>query len=154
MLSVISANRLDDGTVTYLAADGKWVGSLAAAKVFAAKSDAAVGLEAARRAVERNLVLDPFVVEVAEVPTGRRAVNLRDAIRATGPTVRYGAVLDHGASQSNQSDISDVFINVIDCKNLERDSRSNLRSLRELHRAGKVTQRPTFPHPALEAARS
>jgi hypothetical protein len=91
MPSVISANRLDDGAVVYLADDGHWADSLAAAKLFAAKPELTAGLEAARRAVESNLVLDPLAVEVAEVPTGWRPVSLRNIIRAAGPSVKYAA---------------------------------------------------------------
>lgn len=62
--------------------------------------------------------------------------------------------LDHDDSGLNQSkvmaetsDISDVFMNVIDSHNLERDLRISLRNLRKLECAGKPV--PTFPHPAL-----
>jgi hypothetical protein len=91
MPSVISANRLDDGSVVYLAAGKTWVGSLAEAAVFAAGPDEAAGLEAARSAVEGNLVLDPLVVEVSDAPGGRHAKSLRNIIRAEGPTVKYAA---------------------------------------------------------------
>jgi hypothetical protein len=91
MPSVVSANRLSDGAVVYLADDGTWGGSLAAAKLFAAKPEVEVGLEAARRAVESNHILDPLVVDVSDAPAGRHPMTLRNVIRADGPTVDYAA---------------------------------------------------------------
>jgi hypothetical protein len=154
MPSVISANRLEDGTVAYLTADGSWAGSLAAAKLFAAETEVAAGLAEARHAVQRNIVLDPLIVEVSDAPTGRRATSLRNSIRATGPTVRYAALVDRDEPESNQSNLSDVFISVVEGKNLEQQALSSLRNLHEPDRAGKAARRPTFPHSALEAARS
>jgi hypothetical protein len=89
MPSVISANRLEDGAVVYLADEGNWADTLAAAKLLATKPEVTAGLEAAHRAVESNLVLDPLAVEVSEVPTGWRPMSLRNTIRAAGPSVKY-----------------------------------------------------------------
>ncbi|MGP0061332.1 MAG: glycosyltransferase family 4 protein [Beijerinckiaceae bacterium] len=50
------------------------------------------------------------------------------------------------------SDISGVFINVVDSKSLERDTQTSSGNLRKLDCAGKAAQRPTFPHPALADA--
>lgn len=104
MPSVISANRLDDGSVTYLGPDTTWVGALAEARVFAAKPDAAAALELARRAVDGNLVVEPFVVEITEAARGRQALSLRDAIRAAGPTIKYGAVGQDFGARPSRSD--------------------------------------------------
>lgn len=90
MLQVVSANRLADGTVVYLDPQGGWVEQLGAAAVFAGDSECEAGLETARGAVAANLVVDPFPVAVVEGTDGRRAVSLRDAIRASGPTVLFG----------------------------------------------------------------
>jgi Protein of unknown function (DUF2849) len=97
--TIISANRLTDGTVAYLDADGNWVGSLDAARIFLAKDEETVALEAAQRAVDRNIVLDPLVVEVAETVAGRRTKSLRNTIRASGPTVDYAATAAAGRSR-------------------------------------------------------
>ncbi len=51
--------------------------------------------------------------------------------------------LDHADSGLIQARIS-----VIDANKTERDGQMSLRNLRELDRAGKAAQRPTFPHPA------
>jgi Protein of unknown function (DUF2849) len=89
MSTVISANRLDDGTVTYLDTAGNWVGELAGARVFTAKAEEEAGLEQAQRAVSANFILDPLVVAIEETADGRRAISLRNAIRAEGPTIDY-----------------------------------------------------------------
>jgi hypothetical protein len=91
MLQVVSANRLADGTVVYLDPDGNWVEQLATAMVFASDADCEAGLETGRAAVAANLIVDPFAVSIVEEASGRRAVSLRDAIRALGPTIHYGA---------------------------------------------------------------
>ncbi|HLH11948.1 MAG TPA: DUF2849 domain-containing protein [Methylovirgula sp.] len=90
MLQVVSANRLVDGRVVYLDAQGNWVEKIEAAATFAGEAECAQGLEKARAAVAANLVIDPFAVAVIETENGRQAVSLRDAIRAKGPTIHYG----------------------------------------------------------------
>jgi hypothetical protein len=90
MLNVVSANRLTDGTVVYLGPQDNWVEQLDAAAVFASEAACEAGLEKGRAAVAANLIVDPFVVAVVEEADSRRAVSLRDAIRALGPTIQYG----------------------------------------------------------------
>lgn len=91
MLQVVSANRLTDGTVVYLGPQGNWVEQLDEAAVFASEAECEAGLEKGRAAVAANLIVDPFAVAVAEEAGSRRAVSLRDAICALGPTIAYGA---------------------------------------------------------------
>ena len=98
MSKVISANRLDDGTVAYLAANGSWVGSLTAAELFAGEAEAAAGLAEAQRAVRGNLVVEPIIVAVSESQAGPRPLSLRDRIRATGPTVKSASAADFARS--------------------------------------------------------
>ncbi len=90
MLQVVSANRLADGIVVYLGPWGDWVEQLEAAAVFASDAECAAGLEESRAAVAANLIVDPFPVAVVEEAGTRRAVSLRDAIRALGPSIAYG----------------------------------------------------------------
>ncbi len=90
MLQVVSANRLVDGTVVYLGPQDHWVERLEAAAVFANEAECETGLEKARAAVAANLIVDPFAVAVVEEAGVRRAVSMRDAIRALGPSIAYG----------------------------------------------------------------
>ncbi|HYP57181.1 MAG TPA: DUF2849 domain-containing protein [Beijerinckia sp.] len=89
MLKVVSANRLTDGIVVYLRPDGTWADQLNQANCFESEALAEAGLEAARNDAKKNLILDPFLVEVTANPEGLHAVSLRNAIRAKGPTVDF-----------------------------------------------------------------
>jgi Protein of unknown function (DUF2849) len=89
MSTIISANRLDDGTVAYLDTAGNWVSDITAARVFASKAEEEAGLELARRAINGNIILDPLVVPIEATPNGPHATSLRNAIRIAGPTVEY-----------------------------------------------------------------
>jgi hypothetical protein len=89
MPKVISANRLADGIVVYAGRDGSWFERLSQAKIFASKAEAEAGLLVAQNDAKRNLVVEPVVVEVAEDASGLRAVTLREAIRARGPTIDF-----------------------------------------------------------------
>ncbi|MDQ6703937.1 MAG: DUF2849 domain-containing protein [Pseudomonadota bacterium] len=89
MPKVISANRLADGIVVYAGRDGSWSERLTQAKIFASKAEAEAGLLVAQNDAKRNLVVEPFVVEVIGDASGLRAVTLREAIRARGPTIDF-----------------------------------------------------------------
>jgi hypothetical protein len=89
MSKVISANRLADGIVVYAGRDGSWSERLSQAKVFASKAEAEAGLLIAQNDAKRNLVVEPVVVEVTGDASGLRAVTLREAIRARGPTIDF-----------------------------------------------------------------
>jgi Protein of unknown function (DUF2849) len=84
MAQVLTANRLSDGEVVYLAADGAWVESIAAAQVVTAvDSDAAL---ATGQAAERDLkIVHAYLFDITP---DRRPVKMREIIRAAGPTVR------------------------------------------------------------------
>ncbi|MGI8568823.1 MAG: DUF2849 domain-containing protein [Methylocella sp.] len=106
MVKVISANRLADGIVVYAGRDGAWAERLSQAKIFASKAEAEAGLLVAQNDAKRNLVVEPVVVEVTGDASGLRAVTLREAIRARGPTIDFlprphAFAQDAGASQEN-----------------------------------------------------
>ena len=84
-MKAVTANRLADGVVVYLADDGSWAEDISAARAFA--DDAAgAALEAARRRATE--IAAAYLIDVAEGgrPAGREA--LRETIRSSGPTVR------------------------------------------------------------------
>jgi len=89
MPKVICANRLADGIVVYAGRDGSWPERLSQAKIFASKAEAEAGLLVAQNDAKRNLVVEPVVVEVTQDASGLRAVTLREAIRALGPTIDF-----------------------------------------------------------------
>lgn len=85
MPQVLTANRLSDGEVVYLAPDGAWVEGIAAAEVVAtAEREAAV--LATGVAAERDLkIVHAYLFDITPE---RRPVKMREMIRAAGPTVR------------------------------------------------------------------
>ncbi len=89
MLRIISANRLQDGTVVYLGPSGDWVTQLSEAILFTSDEASEADLAKARGAMTSNLVVDPLIVEITEDGAGRRATTLRNAIRVCGPTVTF-----------------------------------------------------------------
>ncbi len=87
MSQAITASRLTDGVVVFVGTDGAWTERLDQARVFEAKDEAALALDAAKRDESLNLVVDVYAIDVSgkggvPVPT-----KLREAIRARGPTV-------------------------------------------------------------------
>ena len=96
----VTANRLLDGEVVYLAADNSWT------EVFG-EAEIADGPEAGEALLARAVpdgfekqVLEPYLFEAVEDEgTGFRPVSVREIIRAKGPTVR----LDLGKQARRQA---------------------------------------------------
>ena len=89
-LQAITANRLVDGAVVYLSAEGAWVPSIASAAL-AESEDAAAGLAAAgERAVAERAVVAPYLIELERGPDGIRPKRYREQLRALGPSVPFG----------------------------------------------------------------
>jgi hypothetical protein len=84
-LMVITANRLRDGVVIYRTAAGGWATELAEAVVVVSEAEAKKLLAAA--AGEGTVAIGAYAAPV-EVTEDRRILpgNLRERIRATGPT--------------------------------------------------------------------
>ncbi len=82
---VVTAWDLSSGRTVYAAGEGAWTERLAEAELFADEEAAEPVLTAA--AAQNTLVLDPYLVEVADGRAAGRA-QVREAIRAAGPTVR------------------------------------------------------------------
>ncbi len=98
MTKVITANRLTDGKVVYIAPGEGWVEAIAEARLFEGDTEAEAAMASARAYVKRNVVVDPFLVEVAVSAEGPKAQTLRNAIRAAGPTIAY-----HGRGVTEKS---------------------------------------------------
>ena len=88
MLQVLTANRLIDGEVVYLAPNGAWVERLDAARVFDNKADADAALGLGGEAERRQLIVHAYLFDVVQVDDGLKPVKQREIIRAAGPTVR------------------------------------------------------------------
>lgn len=83
---IVTANRLGDGAVVYLADAGRWSTRLEEARLLldAAQADALLD-EAGRDAATR--VVGPYLIDVETGDAGVRVASLRERIRATGPTI-------------------------------------------------------------------
>ena len=82
---VITANRLTDGIVVFLDAGFGWVTSLQDAAVLDA-GDAA--LARAKQDEARQIIVEPYAIEVSGARPAIAPKALREAIRAHGPTIR------------------------------------------------------------------
>lgn len=90
-MQILTANRLDDGRVVFLAEDGSWSPRLSEARV--ARDEAAeADLEAVGLAAERDCrVVGCYLVPVAERDGHIEATSARERIRAQGPSVQTSA---------------------------------------------------------------
>jgi len=85
---MVTANRLADGAVVFLAADGSWVESLPAGQVVP-ESEAAAQLKRAEAAT-RTEVVAPYLIDVGPgADGGIVALRYRERIRAEGPSVAW-----------------------------------------------------------------
>ena len=89
-MKIITANRLSDGAVVYLSAEG-WLTEIARAAVLSAHDAIEAGMAAAARAVHQREVIDTAAIDVAlDDASTPVPVRLRERIRAFGPTVAFG----------------------------------------------------------------
>jgi hypothetical protein len=89
-LKVVTANRLIDGVVIFVAPGPVWVTDIAEAETFddGPALEAALAFGAAEVAARQ--IVDPYAIDVA-VDDGKPVPErLRELIRARGPTVDYG----------------------------------------------------------------
>lgn len=90
MAHVITANRLIDGLVVYRTATGGWSTALREAAVSPTEAAAAPALEAAKADILKRLIVDPYAIALDPASATPRPKLLKEAIRAFGPTIRYG----------------------------------------------------------------
>jgi hypothetical protein len=89
---MILANRLTDGRVVYLAADGGWVDDIGAGAVTTDAASAQRLLAVARQAEDKNTVIEPYLIGIRTATGTRQPVAFREGIRASGPTIRTDLV--------------------------------------------------------------
>lgn len=85
MAQVLTANRLSDGEVVYLAADGAWVEGFDAAQVLATPADGEAALAVGQEAERKQQVVHAYLFDITPA---KKPVKMREIIRAAGPTVR------------------------------------------------------------------
>jgi hypothetical protein len=83
----VTANRLADGAVVFRCPDGVWSPALPDAEVASDAPAADALLAAARADADRALVVEPYLIDLAEADGGFVPLALRERIRAAGPTI-------------------------------------------------------------------
>lgn len=87
-LQIVTANRLRDGLVVFLAAEATWSEHIEDSLVAAEASQGEAMMEEAARAVAARRVIDPYLIDVAQKDGAIVPVRFREVIRAVGPLVR------------------------------------------------------------------
>lgn len=85
---IIVASRLSDGVVVYLNRNDAWTSRIDDARAANDDSEAEALLAAGAQAARDQVIVDPYLIEIAEEDGRQRAARLRERIRALGPTVR------------------------------------------------------------------
>ncbi len=108
MPQMIIANRLVDGVVVFLAPGDEWSTAIAAGAVIDDEAEAQRLLGVAKQHEARCLVIDPTLIAV-KVENGQpKPTEIREAIRAFGPTVRTDLtdvdqpMLDRGSASGDR----------------------------------------------------
>jgi sulfite reductase (NADPH) hemoprotein beta-component len=83
---LVTANRLRDGRVVWLAADGGWTEAVRDAAVFAGEQ-VETGLARGQEAELHQLVVGPYAVEVTLGAAGPVPLRMRERVRLDGPSV-------------------------------------------------------------------
>jgi len=88
MPQMIIANRLVDGAVVFLAPGEGWTTAIADGVLIEDETEAQRLLGAAKQLEARSPVIDPQVIQVTVEDGTVRPTEIRELIRAFGPTVR------------------------------------------------------------------
>ncbi|OSQ44887.1 DUF2849 domain-containing protein [Thalassospira alkalitolerans] len=87
-LQVVTANRLDDGLVVFLTADGGWSENIDQARVADGK-EAGNALLAEASVPELDIIIvGPYLIEVEQQDGGLVPTKYREILRTKGPSVR------------------------------------------------------------------
>ncbi len=87
-LKAVTANRLREGSVVYLAAGGGWSERIVESRVTADDDEGAALLAEAERWVRQRLVVAPYLFAVAVEDGVVHPLGQREIIRAEGPGKR------------------------------------------------------------------
>ncbi len=86
MPSVITANRLTDGIVVYLASDGEWTEQIAEARLADTDEEIKVLEAEAEKAVQERLVISVYPMPIALNDGAVDPLSVRERIRAAHRT--------------------------------------------------------------------
>src|SRR5262245_40145276 len=86
-VSVLTANRLRDGIVVFLDFEGAWSETLAAAAVARSPDEVRALKDRGTYDAARNIVVEPYLIEMRETLGGLLPLRYRERVRAAGPSV-------------------------------------------------------------------
>jgi hypothetical protein len=86
-VSVLTANRLTDGTVVFLAADGQWVETIEGAAIARSADEVRALQDQGARDAARNLVVEPYLAAIAGTGARPLPARMRERVRVEGPSV-------------------------------------------------------------------
>ncbi len=98
-IHVLTAYRLSDGAVVFLDGEGGWTEAFSEARVSRTPEQAA---ELERQGVEAktaSIIVDPYLVDVAEEDGGLRPMRMRERLRLAGPTVGHSLDAAHHSAR-------------------------------------------------------
>jgi hypothetical protein len=84
--NVLTANRLTDGIVVYLAPDGSWVEDIARARIASTENETKALEDVAAKDVKARKVVAVYPMEVALVDGAVDPLSVREKIRASHRT--------------------------------------------------------------------
>jgi len=90
MTQALTANRLGDGRVVFLTSTGDWSADLGAARTADDVDDQAELNAIGEQAEADCVIVGPYLIEVRISNGTIEAVEIRESIRAKGPTVQAG----------------------------------------------------------------
>jgi uncharacterized protein DUF2849 len=85
--SILTANRLGDGAVVFLDFEGAWNESIAEALVASSPDEVRALEDRGTYDAARNLIVEPYLVEVQEISGRIEPIRTRERVRAGGPTI-------------------------------------------------------------------
>ena len=88
MHRMITANRLADGVVVFQDAHGGWIEDFNHAALLADEDALAAAVSRAQQSADNNEVVEPYAIDLESRAGHFTPKALREAIRASGPTVR------------------------------------------------------------------
>lgn len=86
-VSVLTANRLEDGVVVFLDFEGAWSENIAEALAARSPDEVRQLQDRGAHDAARNLVVEPYLVEVREVGGSLVPIRYRERVRVSGPSV-------------------------------------------------------------------
>ena len=86
-ISVLTANRLDDGIVVFLDFEGAWSETLAEAVIARSPDEVRALQDRGTYDAARNLVVEPYLVEVRETAGSLLPIRYRERVRVAGPSI-------------------------------------------------------------------